>query len=104
MAHVPSIYVYQIDDVFIVRFEPPGVVVKNVGIFMNNEALAIKDRHKVSVDVKEDECQNCEVCCSNISRLNSFVKVIQADTERLLWISAYLRTLALDSRSETFRD
>lgn len=31
-------------------------------IFMNNEALAIKDRHKVSIDVKEDECLNCEVC------------------------------------------
>ncbi len=77
---------------------------KSAGIVMSKEALAIKDEHKVPADVKEDKYQYCEVCGSNISRLNGFVKVIHADTERLLWISVCLRTLALDSRSETFRD
>lgn len=60
------------------------MVVKGVSIFMSKEALAIKGEHKVPADVKEDEHQYCEVCGSNISRLNGFVKVIQADTERLL--------------------
>ena len=77
---------------------------KSAGIVMSKEALAIKDEHKVPADVKEGKYQYCEVCGSNISRLNGFVKVIHADTERLLWISVCLRTLALDSRSETFRD
>ena len=79
-------------------------MVKGVSIFMNKEALAIKGERKVPADIKEDEYQYCEVCGSNISRLNGFVEVIQADTERLLWISVALMTLAPDSRNETYRD
>lgn len=97
MVQAPIIYVYQTDDIFIVRVEPPGVVVKGVSIIMSKEALAIRSGHKVPTDVKEYDYQYCEVCGSNISRLNDLVKVIQADTERLLWISVCLRTLALDS-------
>ena len=73
---------------------------KSVGIFMSREALAIKNEPKVPSNVKEDEYRYCEVCGSNISRLNNFARVIQADTERLLWISVYLNTLALDSRND----
>lgn len=79
-------------------------MVKSAGIVMSKEALAIKNEHKVPADVKEDEYRYCEVCGGNLSRLNGFVKVIHADTERLLWTSVCLRTFALDSRRETFRD
>lgn len=81
------------------------MAVKGRSIFMNKEALAIKGEHIAPADAKDDEYQYCEACGSNISRLNGFVKVIQADTERLLWISVYLRALvAPDFPSETYTD
>ena len=79
------------------------MVVKGIGIFMSNEALAIKGEDKAPTDIKEDGYQYCEVCGSNISRLNDLVSAIQAETERLLWISIRLQTLSLDSRSEPLK-
>ncbi len=80
------------------------MVAPGVSMFMSKKAPAVKSEHKVATDVKEYDYQYCEVCGSNISHLNDLVKVIQADTERLLWISVGLMILALDSRSETYRD
>lgn len=86
------------------RVGPPGVMVAGVSIFMKKETLVIKGEPEVLADVKEDEYRRWEVGVNNISRLNGLVRVIRADTERLLWISVYLRILALGSRSKIYWD
>jgi HSP20 family protein len=78
MAWAPSVDMYEKEDNFMVRVELPGVKKEDIDISVTGDTLTIKGERKPPVDVKEEECQCCEVCYGSFSRAITLPAAVDA--------------------------
>ncbi len=76
---MPSMELYEKENMYVVRLEMPGVKPEDVEISISGDTLTIKGERKPPENISEDEYQLCELCYGNFSRSISLPEPVNSD-------------------------